>query len=583
MKLIRHSALNAIWLKATVVGSLWASVEIVAGSFLHNLQVPLSGTILTAFAIFLLAAFSRIWKGTGIIWRAGIICALMKSISPSAVIIGPMVGIISEAFLFELALMLLGKNLAGVMVGGAITAVSAIVHKFFTLLILYGFDLIRILDSLYQYAVKQLNIHGINPLDMIGILGAFYMFIGILSATAGFFVGRNYLKSNKSFDSSRGIKIRSEKNNLSTAGQQKYAVIFIFFHLMFLFLILWLLNLNYYLSAATVSTIYIFACLYRYPASIYRLKKPAVLLQFFIIFIAAVLISDVLKMNNPTGEGGWIIGLKMIARAVLIIIGFAAISVELKNPLVKTVLYQRGLSNLYQSLTLAFGVLPDLIASLSNSGLSILNPVSLTSHLLNTSQNLVEIFKNEQKNLPTVFVLSDDVGEGKTTIARSLSLSLENMGYCPGGFLSVGIDEGSNRVGFKLVDLGSTRNIVLCQSIFKDGWHKTGRYFFNPEALELGKIILNPANLQGKDFVLIDEIGPLELNDKGWSTAIEELCSRLPIPQVWIVRKSLVSQVVKKWRIGDVYIFDLKQDGVKEIETSILESFMYKTRSESLV
>jgi nucleoside-triphosphatase THEP1 len=484
----------------------------------------------------------------------------------------------SEALLFELALMLLGKNLAGTIVGGAITAVSAIVHKFFTLLILYGFDLIRILDSLYQYAVKQLNIRGINAIDMIGVLSAFYMIIGIFSATAGFFVGRNFLKSKFSYESSWEIKIRNEKNNLRTVGKQRYAAIFILVHLMMLFLILWLLNLNYYLSACSISTIYIFFCLFRYPTSIYRLKKPAVLIQFIIIFVATVLISDVLKMDNPTGESGWIIGLKMISRAMLIIIGFAAISVELKNPLVKTVLYKRGLSNLYQSLTMAFGVLPDLIASLSNSKLSILNPVSLTSHLLNTSQNLVEIFNNEQKNLPTVFVLSAEVGVGKTTVAKSLVQSLEDRGYCIGGFLSVGNDEGSNRVGFQLVELGTSKSIVLSQTIFKEGWPATGRYFFNPEAFEFGKKILNPDNLHKKDLVLIDEIGPLELNNKGWATPIDHLCTQLPIPQIWVVRKSLVSQIVKKWRIGDVYIFDLKLDGTEAIQVAIIDSIMSKNR-----
>ncbi|MEI7829409.1 MAG: nucleoside-triphosphatase [Prolixibacteraceae bacterium] len=576
MELIRHSPLNPIWLKATVVGSLWASVEIVAGSFLHNLQVPLSGTILTAFAIFLLSAFSRIWKENGIIWRAGIICALMKSISPSAVIIGPMVGIISEALLFELVLIVLGRNLVGTSVAGAFTAVSAIVHKFFTLLILYGFDLIRILDSLYQYAVNQLNASGIKAIDMIGVLAAFYMLIGIFSAIAGFLVGRNFLTSNTSFDSTQGILMRNEKNTLRTAGQQRYAVVFISFHLFILFLILWLLNLNFYLPSITISTLYILACLLRYPASIHRLKKPAVLVQFFIIFAAAVLISDVLKMNNPAGESGWIIGLKMIARAILLIIGFAAISVELKNPLVKTVLYKRGLSNLYQSLTLAFGVLPDLISSLSNSKQSILNPVSLTSHLLNTSQNLVEIFNNEQKNLPTVFVLTGYVGGGKTTIARELSLSLHEKGVRLGGFLSVGIDEGSRRLGFQLVELGTSKSIVLCQTAHTEGWPSTGRYFFNPEAIESGKRILDPSSLLGKDLVVIDEIGPLELKDQGWATAIEELCSNFPIPQIWVVRKSLVSQVIKKWRIGDVYIFDLTDDGPEKIQATILDSLRVK-------
>jgi len=29
-----------IWLKAAMLGSLWASVEIILGSFLHNLHIP---------------------------------------------------------------------------------------------------------------------------------------------------------------------------------------------------------------------------------------------------------------------------------------------------------------------------------------------------------------------------------------------------------------------------------------------------------------------------------------------------------------------------------------------------------------
>jgi len=35
-----------IWLKAAMLGSLWASIEIILGSFLHNLHIPFSGTFL---------------------------------------------------------------------------------------------------------------------------------------------------------------------------------------------------------------------------------------------------------------------------------------------------------------------------------------------------------------------------------------------------------------------------------------------------------------------------------------------------------------------------------------------------------
>src|SRR5664280_40231 len=113
MQIIPGKPLSQIWLKASVVGSIWASVEIILGSFLHNLKFPLSGMILSFISVWFLISFLQIWKENGLIMRAGIICALMKSISPSAFILGPMIGIFIEAILIELFILILGKNLIG--------------------------------------------------------------------------------------------------------------------------------------------------------------------------------------------------------------------------------------------------------------------------------------------------------------------------------------------------------------------------------------------------------------------------------------------------------------------------------------
>ncbi|MBE0652894.1 MAG: hypothetical protein IH594_03805, partial [Bacteroidales bacterium] len=98
------------WLRAAVLGSLWASFEIIVGSLLHNLRIPFAGTFLTLFSVILLVAFSRIWPQRGVLLRAGVLCAMMKSISPSAVILGPMIGILTEAFILEITFIALGRN-----------------------------------------------------------------------------------------------------------------------------------------------------------------------------------------------------------------------------------------------------------------------------------------------------------------------------------------------------------------------------------------------------------------------------------------------------------------------------------------
>src|SRR5271169_5599624 len=99
-----------LWRKAAVLGSLWACFEITLGSFLHNAQFPLSGHILTGIGIALLVAGRRLWPEKGLLWRAGLICAAMKSISPSAFILSPMIAISIEGFLLETGVLVAGAN-----------------------------------------------------------------------------------------------------------------------------------------------------------------------------------------------------------------------------------------------------------------------------------------------------------------------------------------------------------------------------------------------------------------------------------------------------------------------------------------
>ena len=162
MQIIPGKPLSQIWLKASVVGSVWASIEIILGSFLHNLKIPLSGMVLSFISVWLLISFLQVWKENGLILRAGIICALMKSISPSALIFGPMIGIFTEALLIEIFIFTFGKNLVGYLIGGAFAVLATLLHKLISLLILYGFDFIKILSDLYLFAVKQIDLEHLS-------------------------------------------------------------------------------------------------------------------------------------------------------------------------------------------------------------------------------------------------------------------------------------------------------------------------------------------------------------------------------------------------------------------------------------
>jgi hypothetical protein len=73
-------------------GVHWKSLEITLGSALHNLMVPMTvGTLLTFLGVFTVSVISANNFQRGFFWRAALICALLKSVSPSAVILPPMV------------------------------------------------------------------------------------------------------------------------------------------------------------------------------------------------------------------------------------------------------------------------------------------------------------------------------------------------------------------------------------------------------------------------------------------------------------------------------------------------------------
>jgi len=168
----RSAPLSLLWLKAAVLGSLWASVEIIAGSFLHNLRIPLAGSLLAATGVGLLTGAHQIWPERGLFWRAGLICALMKSISPTAVVLGPMIGIFTESLLLEAATRLLGRTVLGYALGGALAVCSTLFQKIVGFIITFGLNVVALYVNLCEFAARSLRLPFLGPLELLAALAA---------------------------------------------------------------------------------------------------------------------------------------------------------------------------------------------------------------------------------------------------------------------------------------------------------------------------------------------------------------------------------------------------------------------------
>ena len=350
---------GAIWAKAAVVGGLWASFEIVIGSFLHNLHIPFSGSFLTFIATIFMISFYQLWPERGLIWRAGLICALMKSLSPSAILLGPMTGILLEAILVDVFLRLIGNHPIGYLLAGIASQLSALLHKIGSLLILYGFDIVRIYENLFRFAIRQFDHIDISPAQALFMLVLVYAVIGVFAALLALYIGKGVIPGSHS-QGNPHIKAPGNADWEAPAGDQKFYLPLLILHLFLIPVFLFAFGttgLHPLITGIFVG--YITFCLLWYKRIRYRLIKPVFWVHLVIIAVMAGFFWRSPGMVPGPGRlEGWIIGLGLILRAVLVVTGFSALSIELRNPGLKSFLFKLGFSQLYAALSMAFSTLP---------------------------------------------------------------------------------------------------------------------------------------------------------------------------------------------------------------------------------
>ncbi len=384
-----------LWLKAAVVGGLWASMEIIIGSFLHNTRLPFAGTTLAFAGTILLIGFYQVWPHKGLIIRAGFITAIMKSVSPSVIIFGPMTGIMLEAVLLELVILIFGNNLPSLMFAGALSLSSALFHKVISLLIFYGFDLIKVYVNVVNFALKQFGLLEAKVMDILLALLLFYFAFGFLAAIIGWQIGKKSIKlRSQQTDDDWKAEPASKRDFFEIKEDQKTNIYLLAIHIISIPLGLYLFNFH----GVTIGLYYVIPYIlifgYKYAFSLRRLKKPIFWSQLvFIVLLSALF----WKTDESTEFGlnyeGFIVGIEMMLRALFIVVAFSALSVELRNERVKNFLYNVGFGRFYQAMGLAFGALPIMISMLPGSKEIIKSPARSLLRPLIMADKWLEVFK----------------------------------------------------------------------------------------------------------------------------------------------------------------------------------------------
>ena len=119
-----------------------------------------------------------------------------------------------------------------------------------------------------------------------------------------------------------------------------------------------------------------------------------------------------------------------------------------------------------------------------------------------------------------VIIITGNKGKGKTTKLLNIIDLLKKENIRIAGFTAESEWNNGERNKYILVDINSDTSITLCTSNPCEGYKQYGRFFFNPEAIKFGQELL-ASHRNEKLVVVVDEVGPFELENKVWHSPLK--------------------------------------------------------------
>ncbi|MDI6884438.1 MAG: NTPase [Hadesarchaea archaeon] len=121
--------------------------------------------------------------------------------------------------------------------------------------------------------------------------------------------------------------------------------------------------------------------------------------------------------------------------------------------------------------------------------------------------------------MPNNFLITGRPGSGKTSVIERTMSILRERGLRAGGIYCPEIREGGVRLGFKIIDIITGEERILAHVNQREG-PQVSKYRVNVKNVdELSEAAIGRA-LQEADFVVVDEIAPMELHSEGFRRAV---------------------------------------------------------------
>ena len=171
---------------------------------------------------------------------------------------------------------------------------------------------------------------------------------------------------------------------------------------------------------------------------------------------------------------------------------------------------------------------------------------------------------NKRRN---IVLVTGSRHSGKTTLVSKFVAGAVQRGLRIAGILAPGEFTQGVRNSFSIIDIARDRAVPLATRNTSDDAGSIP-FDFHDEGLIAGYRALAPDSCRRRDIVVVDEVGRLELNNRGWSSHLSPL---LDLPQkithIWVVRREFLPPVCAKWGIEPQVIIDTEEkDALQKLE-----------------
>jgi len=161
-----------------------------------------------------------------------------------------------------------------------------------------------------------------------------------------------------------------------------------------------------------------------------------------------------------------------------------------------------------------------------------------------------------------MIIIHGDKNQGKTTQLKRIIDLLKSNNKTVAGFYSEKISKDDIVLGYDLLTISENVKTPFLNINTSKNKETIGRFSINNSALEIGNYEIEKAILKNVDYIVLDEVGKLELDNKGWHDAIIKLHSNFSNEIIFCVRTEFVESIIEKFNFKNVILITTSEKDI---------------------